>query len=80
MDVGLHGWGCTPGTPGHCTKRYTVHERAFVFQVNFILVLFSVYVSFLFFLFVFLLGDMTLVTYLRKSFSIREDDSRAASF
>ena len=29
--VGLHGWGVhPPGTPGH-TKRYTVHERGFLY-------------------------------------------------
>ena len=31
MDVGLHGWGTTPVIP-----RYTVHDRAFGFQANFL--------------------------------------------
>ena len=28
-------WVPTPGTAGHLYQRYTVHERAVVFQVNF---------------------------------------------
>ena len=36
MDVGLHGGVSTPGAASHCTKVHTVHERAFVFQVNFV--------------------------------------------
>ena len=36
MDVGLYGWVSTSVHPV-IVPRYTVHERAFVFQVNFIL-------------------------------------------
>ena len=30
-------WVSTYGTPGHCTKRYTVHERDLYFKSTFII-------------------------------------------